>query len=248
MPSNGLIPDPVDHAFTRSVAPLIRRLVLARINPNAITLAAFAFTAAGGVLIARSELGLALACVVLGGVLDFSDGKVAALTDRVTLFGGVLDSVLDRYADTAVYLGLMVLFAGAGQPATGLAAAVALAGSMITSYLLALGKTHGHVFRAGILRRQDRVVLVGLGLLMSANPALPGRLGLPALAPLDAIVWLLAILTNVTALQRLAKLRRLLSGTPPAADPQPSLRERQLDTLRHLVKASSDHPTGGVDG
>ena len=247
MPSTGLIPDSMDHAFTRSVAPLIRRLTLARIDPNAITLAAFAFTAAGGVLIARGDLGAALGCIVVGGVLDFSDGKVASLTGRVTPFGGVLDSVLDRYADTAVYLGLVILFAGAGRPATALAAAVALAGSMITSYVLALGKTHGHAFRAGILRRQDRVTLVSVGLLASASPTLLGRLEIPAFGPLAAVVWLLAILTNVTALQRLARLRRLLSGPPPPTDPQPSLRERQLDTLRHLVGASSDHPTGGAD-
>jgi CDP-diacylglycerol--glycerol-3-phosphate 3-phosphatidyltransferase len=165
--ARGLIPDWLDDRFTRSVTPVIRKLIIARVNPNAITVMAFALTACGGVLIAFGHLIGAFVLIVVGGVLDFCDGKVAALTGRVTRAGAVLDSSLDRYSDSVVYLALVVYFAVRSHPATALAAVLALIGSMMTSYMMALGKSHGINFRIGVLRRQDRVTLISFGLLFT---------------------------------------------------------------------------------
>jgi CDP-diacylglycerol--glycerol-3-phosphate 3-phosphatidyltransferase len=246
----GLIPDWLDAWFTRSVTPVIRRLIVARVNPNAITVAAFALTLCGGVLIAFGHLIAACALIVAGGILDFSDGKVAALTNRVTVFGGILDSFLDRYADAAVYIGLTIFFARGKHDATALAAVFALVGSTATSYVMAVGKAHGYVFRTGVLRRQDRVTLIAAGLLLSVGHTLlagwltsiAGALGLGltrvATLPLAPIVWLLAVLTNLTAMQRLVAVRRLARGEPVRGDAGEALRDRQLRALHESIDCS----------
>jgi CDP-diacylglycerol--glycerol-3-phosphate 3-phosphatidyltransferase len=234
--ARGLIPDWLDDRFTRSVTPVIRRLILARVNPNAITVTAFVLTASGGILIAFGHLIGAFLLIVVGGVLDFSDGKVAALTGRVTTFGGILDSTLDRYADAAVYLGLTVFFWNDGHGFTAVAAVLALVGSMTSSYLMALGKAYGYGFRTGILRRQDRVTLIASAF----------RLYHMATVPLAPVVWVLAALTNVTALQRLLVLRRLAQGEhqPPIASE--TLRDRQLRALRDSIgRTSTQRGTNG---
>jgi CDP-diacylglycerol--glycerol-3-phosphate 3-phosphatidyltransferase len=236
----GLISDDVDERFTRSVAPLIRRLVLWRVSPDAITVAAFVITLGCAGLIVAGHLVWACALLVLGGVLDFTDGKVAALTGRASIKGAILDSTLDRYSDAAVCLGLLVFFARNGHEATALAAAFALVGSAITSYLMALADSHGRVLRAGLLRRQDRVALLAAGLIFSPlHGLLAGWIGVgpetvPNL-PLATVVWLLAVLTNVSAVQRLFALLRVADGAPADGTSDDSLRVRQLRTLQDLM-------------
>jgi CDP-diacylglycerol--glycerol-3-phosphate 3-phosphatidyltransferase len=249
--ARGLIPDWLDDRFTRSVTPVIRKLIIARVNPNAITVMAFALTACGGVLIAFGHLIGAFVLIVVGGVLDFCDGKVAALTGRVTRAGAVLDSSLDRYSDSVVYLALVVYFAVRSHPATALAAVLALIGSMMTSYMMALGKSHGINFRIGVLRRQDRVTLISFGLLFtplhglieSAVMAVGGRIGLSIdtvpIMPLAAVVYLLAVLSNVTALQRMRTLLKVADRdvTQPVSRDEEDvpLRERQLAMLEREI-------------
>lgn len=256
--ARGLIPDWLDDRFTRSVTPVIRRLILARVNPNAITVTAFVLTASGGILIAVGHLIGAFLLIVVGGVLDFSDGKVAALTGRVTTFGGILDSTLDRYADAAVYLGLTIFFWNDGHGFTAVAAVLALVGSMTSSYLMALGKAYGYTFRTGILRRQDRVTLIASALALSAahdplsrwltSGAATVGVGLDNVAtlPLAPVVWVLAALTNVTALQRLLVLRRLAQGEHQPTVAGETLRDRQLSTLRDSIDRTSTQR--GTDG
>jgi CDP-diacylglycerol--glycerol-3-phosphate 3-phosphatidyltransferase len=257
--AQGLIPDWVDAIFLRSLIPAIRRLVAARVDPNWLTVMAFVLTVLGAVFIVVDRFMLAFASVVAGGILDFLDGKVAVLTGRVTRAGAVLDSTLDRYSDIVVYLALLIYYASRSHPATALAAVLALVGSMMTSYMMALGKSHGIDFRVGILRRQDRVTLISVGLLftpahgaiesaLTGGAALVGvSLGSVPLMPLAAVVYLLAVLSNVTALQRVGLLLRTADVGPRDSerrdDVEPSLRTKQLAMLEHAIGA----PDPGAD-
>jgi CDP-diacylglycerol--glycerol-3-phosphate 3-phosphatidyltransferase len=167
----------------------------------------------------------------------------------VTKSGAVLDSSLDRYSDSAVYLALLVYFGQRGHPITAVAAVVALVGSMMTSYLMALAKSHGVELRVGVLRRQDRVTLIGLGLALTPlhEPiagivmATAAHVGVTVasvpLMPLAAMVFLLAVFSNVTALQRLAVLLRVVDRGPgtPADGAAKSLRQKQLDILEQEI-------------
>ena len=248
----GLISDALDERFTRSVAPLIRRLIIARVSPDSITIAALAVTLGSALCIGSGKLLSGGLLLLLGGALDFMDGKVAALTGRATTAGAILDSTLDRYADAAVCIGLMVYFASGGHAVTAVAAVIALVGSGVTSYVMAQADAYGYALRAGLLRRQDRVVLLGAGLLLSpihaplvdwlAAAGFEGVAALPNI-PAASSVWLLAALTNVSALQRLSALRRLArddtkersDGATSHAPEGESLRQRQLGTLRSVL-------------
>ncbi|MFC1529586.1 CDP-alcohol phosphatidyltransferase family protein [Gemmatimonadota bacterium] len=254
----GMIPDWLDDLFLKSVIPVIRRFAIARINPNWITVLAFLITIAASLLIIGDRLIVAAILIVVAGIFDFSDGKVAALTGRVTTFGGILDSVLDRYADTVVYLALIVYYAQRDLLITSFAVVLALVGSTMTSYLMAVGRSHGFDFRIGILRRQDRVTLISIGLLFTFAHApiehlfigLAARVGwvigdLPIM-PLTAVVWFLAIFTNYTSLQRFLLLRKLArlsdqpgtgssGGVAPDGNAEVSLKEKQLKTLFQKV-------------
>jgi len=249
--NKGLIPDWLDAIFLRSLVPTIRHLVTARVDPNWLTVLAFGFTLAAAVLIVADRLLLAFVCVVVGGILDFTDGKVAVLTGRVTTSGAILDSALDRYSDAVVYVALTVYFAMRSHPVTALAAIVAMTGSMMTSYMMALGKSHAIDFRIGVLRRQDRVTLLSLGLVFTplhdviesaaqTGGALVGiSIGPVPLMPLSLVIYLLALLSNVTALQRLRLLLALagreVSGPKGERDQEMSLREKQLALLEREI-------------
>lgn len=254
--ARGLIPDWLDELFLRTLIPLIRRLVAARVNPSLLTLLAFLLTVVGALLILVDRLIGAAIAIIVGGVLDFIDGKVAELTGRVTRFGGILDSVLDRFSDIAVYLALVLYFAARSHLTTVFAVVLALVGSTLTSYLMALGKSYGYEFRTGILRRQDRVTLISGGLLFTfAHPSIEwliidsaDRLGVALgpvpIMPLALVIYALAILSNVTALQRFLLLLRL-SRSPASSNPggpaghrlgeDDSLRSKQLKVLREKV-------------
>jgi len=253
----GLIPDWLDDLFLKSVIPVIRELTLARVNPNWLTVIAFLVTVAAAAVVLLDHLVAAAVLVIVGGILDFADGKVAALTGRVTSFGGVLDSTLDRYSDAALFVALVVHFAARGHYLVALAAIAALFGATMTSYLAALGLAHGHDLRVGILRRQDRVALIAAGLLFTFAheplAAWTSRLA-PAVGlapepvpvmPLALAVVLLALLGNVTAVQRLAALlvaaRAADSGAQiesRSADSGLSLKEKQMKTLNRRIGES----------
>ena len=247
--ARGLIPDWLDAIFLRSLVPAIRRLVVARVNPNWLTILAFVFTFVAALLIVFDRMIVAFGCIVMGGILDFIDGKDAVLTGRATRAGAVLDSCLDRYSDVVLYLALIVYFAARSFPVTAFAAVLAIVGSMMTSYVMALAKSDGVDFRVGVLRRQDRITLISAGLLLApahrfivdALTAGAGQLGFAVgpvpLMPLAAVVWVLAVLTNVTAFQRFIVLLRVvaLDMPRPTGEREPSLREKQLAILEEEI-------------
>lgn len=254
--NRGLIPDWLDAFFLRSLIPMIRRLVTARVNPSWLTVLAFLLTAVGAMLILADQLIPAALAIIIAGMLDFSDGKVAELTGRVTEFGGILDSTLDRFSDVVIYLALILYFAARLHFVTTFAVVLALVGSTLTSYLMALGKSYGYEFRIGILRRQDRVTLISGGLLFTfahspialfltgVADRLDVTLGTMPVMPLALVVYVLAVLSNVTAFQRFLLLLRL-SRSPTSPGPgglaapdsgqEPSLRSKQLEVLRDRI-------------
>ena len=114
--------------ITRQIGQTLNRLLLAivgvfaagHINPNVLTFIGFAINLLGAYLFAYGYFRWAGATVFLAGIFDMTDGRVARLTQRVTPFGGFFDSVMDRYSDLILLIGLLV-FMGAptGSPMSG---------------------------------------------------------------------------------------------------------------------------------
>lgn len=159
------------------------------IHPDVITVAGLVMVAIAAFFIGRGEFQLGGVILILGLPLDALDGAVARAMGRQDKFGGILDSTLDRYADALIFGGLSYYFAVQDQYDYLLLALAALTGSLLVSYVRARAGEAGLSVKVGLLDRFVRVIIIVAVLLV------------PQLLPLG--LWVLAIGTNVTALQRM---------------------------------------------
>ncbi|WP_448574868.1 CDP-alcohol phosphatidyltransferase family protein [Thermomicrobium sp.] len=164
------------------------------LTPNQLTLMGLLLNGLVGWVAAEGAFRLAGGLLLLAGIFDMLDGAVARATGRVTRFGGILDSVLDRYAEALVIGGLLVWFtrSSTGTVPVLLCYAV-IVGSILVSYVRARAEGAGLRLTQGFFARPERIVVLALGLL--------------AERPIWAL-WLLAVATNLTVLQRLWLVRR----------------------------------------
>lgn len=165
-------------------------LVLARlgVSPNHLTVLGFAGNAGAAVLAARGEFLLAGAVMLVASALDLLDGALARATDRASSFGAIFDSVLDRMSEAAVLAGLAYYYAGRGEREETVLCFAALTGSLLVSYVRARAQGEGFDLRDGWFTRAERVILLSGGLIISQ---------------VRIALWVLAIMANLTALQRL---------------------------------------------
>ena len=169
------------------------------ITPNMISLAGLAGNIGAAFLVANEFLIAAGAVFLVFSALDFVDGAVARATNTASAFGAVLDAVLDRLGEAAVLVGIAWYFGDRGEYVQAGATYAALFGSVAVSYMRARAEVMGLVMREGLFRRQERVLLVGLGLLFNG---------------LAVVAWVLAVLANLTALQRFWLIAKGLRGRP----------------------------------
>lgn len=202
--------------------PVGRALFRLRLRPNHLTVIGLgvSFLAATAFVAGRTRAaGLLL---ILAGLCDFFDGALARVSGQVTAFGGFLDSVIDRYSDLLVLLGIVVLFARTPHTRGAVVAMAGLIGSMMVSYTKARAESIGVKCTVGMMERPERMICLIAGAMLNL---------------LEPALWVLAILSNLTALQRIAftwratrdtaRLRglvlaaALLIPAPAAAGPPP---------------------------
>jgi CDP-diacylglycerol--glycerol-3-phosphate 3-phosphatidyltransferase len=166
----------------RIAPPLARLLVRTPLTPDAITLIGFIITLGAAALIYTGHNLAAGVVTLVAGFFDMLDGALARLTGRVTRFGAVLDSTLDRLSEAVLLLALMVVFAREGHAMWALLSGIALLGSLMVSYIRARMEGLGMECKAGLFTRPERVILLALGLLLSRfEYALVAAVGLLAL-------------------------------------------------------------------
>jgi phosphatidylglycerophosphate synthase len=148
------------------IAPLEHALVRSGISPDALNLAGAAGGLAAGIAYAYGALAAGGALILLGGLADILDGRVARARGLVSAYGEFLDSVLDRFSETFAFAGIAVYFA----PRAGavFATALALGGSMLVSYTRAKAKVVGVEARGGLMQRAERLVLLAVASLADA--------------------------------------------------------------------------------
>jgi CDP-diacylglycerol---glycerol-3-phosphate 3-phosphatidyltransferase len=187
-----------------------RWLGQAGFTPNALTIIGSLLTASVGLLIAQGWFLAAAICLWLFSATDTLDGALARATGRVTVFGAFLDSVCDRYAEAAVYFGILWWYQAAGNSVGVVLAYVAIIGSLMVSYARARAEGVGlQAAEVGWFQRPERIVALGIGLLLT--PVVP--------AALLAVLALLAILTTVTVLQRVLHVARASRYNQPHTTP-----------------------------
>src|SRR3989454_5380414 len=164
------------------------------LTPNQVAVVGLGLTFLAAGLAAFGQLRWAGVVLIFAGTCDILDGALARSTRSAYPYGAFLDSTLDRYSEGAMYLGLAAYFAGMGASALQrwliLATVAALAGSFLVSYVRARAQSLGFTCETGIFARPERVVVMVVGLILGGWV-------------LYIVVFLLAILTNLTALQRI---------------------------------------------
>ncbi len=168
-------------------------------TPNGLTIVGSLLTASVGLLVAQGWFLAAGLCLWLFSGTDTLDGALARATNRVTVFGAFLDSVCDRYAEAAVFFGIVWWYQTHGDLLGVTLAYVALVGSLMVSYARARAEGVGlQAAEVGWFQRPERIIALGLGLL--AASVVP--------AALLAILALLAALTTITVIQRVRHVAR----------------------------------------
>jgi len=180
--------------------PLGRSLVRAGVPADAVTIAGTAGVVAGSVAFAaRGQLVAATVVITLCALLDVLDGSMARARGTASRFGALLDSVMDRVADGAVFACLAWWLATDGQRLLAAVTLICLVGGQVVSYIKARAEGLGFRCDVGIAERMERLILLGIGALLTGFGV---GWGLPA------AMWLLAVLTLVTIVQRLEVVRR----------------------------------------
>lgn len=181
------------HVFDK---PLRNAALRIPFSPNSLTIAGFLVTAVASAVMPW-DLRLGGALIIVGGMFDVLDGVVARSHGRETRFGAFLDSLLDRLSDGLIMCGIAGHYYLIRDVEGMLVSLAALLGAYMVSYARARAEGLGIPCSVGIMERPERIILLSAG-------ALTGLL-IPAL-------WVLAALTNLTALQRLHRVWRATDG------------------------------------
>ena len=176
----------------RVTEPVARLLSRTAITPNTITWIGFLLALGVAALIITGHLFAAGWVVLIGGFCDMLDGALARYSNRVTRFGAILDSTLDRVSEAVALIAILVLFTREQLVAQTLLVSVALLGSFLVSYIRARAESIGLKCQVGLLTRTERVIILTLGLLLSHFPY-----------ALVVALIIIAVFSFITAGQRL---------------------------------------------
>ena len=189
------------------VRPVERASLLLGLSPLFYNLLGFAFGAVAGLCFASGRLAMGGWAVLLSGVADALDGRIARAQGLAGPRGAFLDSTIDRFAEVAAFVGLAVAFRASGGALAVVAAA--LGGSLLVSYTRARGESQGVLCTAGVMQRAERLLLIGFGAILDGTgSALLGRD--PGTVLLGALV-VTAVGTVATAVFRTVWIARRLT-------------------------------------
>ena len=175
-------------AFKGILDPVGRRLNKAGLTPNAVTLLGLAGNVIAAFFVLRGQISIGGLVILLAWPIDALDGTMARLRGDASAWGAFVDSVTDRYSELIVLGALLYHFAMLNQHTLEVVTFAAAAGSVLVSYVKARAEAQSFSAREGLLTRAERYFVLGPALLF--NVAAVG-------------VWIVAVLANFTALQRI---------------------------------------------
>ena len=187
----------------KAVKPLGDGLRRTRMTPDHLTIAGMVIAIGAALAIGAGHLPLGLLLVILAALPDLLDGALAKASNTSSQRGAFFDSVVDRVTDALLFGGVAWFFTNEHSPKTALLPLAVSAVSSVISYERAKAESLGLSAKGGIMERAERIILLCLGLLF------------PVL--LLPIMWIMLILTSVTAVQRFVKVWRQAAVAPVTA-------------------------------
>jgi len=188
-----VVSEKIGDTLGRVLDAIVRGFAASGVNPNFLTFIGFGINLLAAYLFAYGYFRWAGLTIILAGVFDMTDGRVARLEGRVTPFGGFYDSVMDRYSDLCLLIGLVIYYGRINRFQYVSLVAVAMIGSVMVSYSRARAENVIPSCKVGFLERPERVVLIIIGALFDR------------MAP---VLWLIAVLSNVTVIHRIIHTRQ----------------------------------------
>jgi len=204
--------------FSWIVRPLWRVILASGISPNAVTVIAMILGGVAGVAVAGGRFALGGWLFLLSGILDTFDGRLARARNLVTPAGAAFDSLLDRYADGAMLIGLAYYFRGSWVL---IAALAAIFGTSMVPYVRAKAESFGVAMKDGLMQRPERILTLGLAVVLSpwVEALWPAASGHPSQRLAAISLVMLAITSNTTAIGRITRLLTALRHGVPAPTP-----------------------------
>jgi CDP-diacylglycerol---glycerol-3-phosphate 3-phosphatidyltransferase len=217
----------------RLIDPVVKLLVKLKITPNAITTIGFVLNVVTMIVFILgaekskkgdlSYIGWGGGLILFAGLFDMLDGQVARYSKKSSRFGALYDSVLDRYSELVMFLGICYYLVAQHYFISSMVAFVALIGSMMVSYIRARAEGLGLECKNGLMQRPERVIIIGLsGLVCGIVAAISGGnqklyisgLKFDVIETISIFIYpltVVAVLANITAIKRLNYCRKQLT-------------------------------------
>ncbi|MCB9079760.1 MAG: CDP-alcohol phosphatidyltransferase family protein [Anaerolineaceae bacterium] len=177
--------------------PLARFISTTGVSPNVITITGFILMIGVAFVLAQGHFLLGGILITGVAIFDAVDGTLARMMGRTSRFGAFLDSTLDRFSEAVIFLGLFIYFINQDGQLQLILIYATVVGSLMVSYARARAEGIGVPLKDGLFTRFERVFLLVVGLVFNW---------------LTPILWLLAIFSNLTAIQRMYLVWRITGG------------------------------------
>lgn len=178
----------IGSSCNKVVVMIVRLLTALKIHPNALTLIGLVINIIAAVMLAQGRFFTAGWVITGAAIFDMVDGRVARETNQVTRFGGFFDSVVDRYSDLGLLMGLLVYYANINRPFYVVLTAIVMTASVMISYTRSRAENTIPKCKVGFLERPERIVLLIIAALFNRIPA---------------VLWVIAVLGNITVIHRM---------------------------------------------
>lgn len=214
------------------INPVVKVFIKLGLTPNMVTTIGFLLNIVVAIIFILgaedgnrgdlSYVGLAGAMILFAGIFDMLDGQVARLGNMSSKYGALFDSVLDRYSELVMFLGICYYLIGHHYFLSSLFAFIGLIGSMMVSYVRARAEGLGIECKGGLMQRPERVVLLGVSALLCGVignyiggdyklyiPGIPFQV-FESISIFTIPITILAVLTNITAINRMRDSKKAL--------------------------------------
>ena len=216
----------------RVIDPVVKVFIKLGLTPNVVTTIGFLLNVGVAIIFILgaeegnrgdlSYVGWAGGLILFAGLFDMLDGQVARLGNMKSTFGALYDSVVDRYSELIMFLGICYYLVGHHYLLSSIFAFIALIGSMMVSYVRARAEGLGIECKGGLMQRPERVVTIGLcAVLCGVTSTYIGgnyKLYIPGIkfhvfetmSIFTIPIVIVAILTNITAIRRLTDAKKAI--------------------------------------
>jgi CDP-diacylglycerol---glycerol-3-phosphate 3-phosphatidyltransferase len=203
-----LIGNTIVQGYLKVIKPFESLLTKLKIHPNTITWAGLVVTAFAANLFRMGEFLLGGLVVALAGTCDVLDGRIARNTGQKSRFGAFLDSTIDRYSDVLLFVGMMMFF---DKMYINVLVMFAIAGSLLTSYARARAEGLGIDCKVGLMQRPERITYIAVAAFIDGlfGKSITSYTNIEHFL-LIAILIFIAAMANITVIQRIVHIKRML--------------------------------------